>query len=300
MKTPRGRATIALIRRVAAALRGEPQADESLLGSLLRGRQAHVPEDLVGVGLAVWQARGGRLTPDSPAWRDDLREVLGRGPAFEAANIEALRSIAAWAEAQPGSGRLPPVMLGDAAVLHGLYGCWDAFRASLWVIALDADDTAGAAVTGAFSGAPPDDFRFGGLGPLAGYLDRWTADVEIGGTRWLMPTGELLVMLLAARVGDPEALPMPPAWFHLAVALLAWHGRVSARLALGLAGELGVQPHVARGLAIVGEMLPEVRRVLPKGRLEIPMWERLLAVPVAARRVVRETIRRGDAEGDDE
>ena len=93
-------------------------------------------------------------------------------------------------------------------------------------------------------------------------------------------------MTLARRVGDPRVSPVPPLWPVLALLLLAWRQVFSAERIMRQATELGAENEVLRGLAIIAYLFPELEYWLGTIRSRIPPWERTLAVPLAARKLV--------------
>src|SRR5262249_43169103 len=97
---------------------------------------------------------------------------------------------------------------------------------------------------------------------------------------------EELAMQLASRIGDPQVAPVPPLWPLLALVLLEWGESISAKRVLAQAREMGVSEQAQRGLVIVTYLFPELNQWLAGVPLEIPFWERVLAVPLAARKLV--------------
>jgi len=274
------RTSLRLARSIAVVLRGNGEALDELLGAAELCRDARLPDDFTGVGLVVWQQRRGA---GAPPLRADLQYIVDRQATVERENAEALEAIARLA-----CGTEEPALIGDGAVLLGLYGTLAAFRAAEWVVLVRQG--ANGAAAAAAGGDLPFVLRVGPSQRLEVPLARWSAGVEAAGCRWRVPVDELFVVLLAARVGDPAALPSPPHWFHLAVAMLAWRDRLNVHTVLTLADRLDLAAKAQRGLAMVGSLFPELKPGLDLSSFEIPLWERLLAVPVAARRVVRESM----------
>src|SRR6266516_1023146 len=95
-----------------------------------------------------------------------------------------------------------------------------------------------------------------------------------------------MIVALAACVGDPRVAPIPPLWPLLALLLLRCRETLSARQVVGRAGELDAEDQVHRGLAIIVYLFPELQDWLGAIPLRIPLWERTLAVPLAARKLV--------------
>jgi len=272
--------SLRLARSIAVVLRGNGEALDELLGAAELCRDARLPDDFTGVGLVVWRQRRGA---GAPPLRADLQYIVDRQATVERENAEALEAIARLA-----CGTEEPALIGDGAVLLGLYGTLAAFRAAEWVVLVRQG--ANGAAAAAAGGDLPFVLRVGPSQRLEVPLARWSAGVEAAGCRWRVPVDELFVVLLAARVGDPAALPSPPHWFHLAVAMLAWRDRLNVHTVLTLADRLDLAAKAQRGLAMVGSLFPELKPGLDLSSFEIPLWERLLAVPVAARRVVRESM----------
>jgi len=97
---------------------------------------------------------------------------------------------------------------------------------------------------------------------------------------------EHFVATLAGRVGNPRIAPMPPVWPLLALVLLSWSPAISAEHVMIRATEMNAKEETERGLAIVVHLFPELEGWLSGIPLKIPRWERALAVPLAARRLV--------------
>jgi hypothetical protein len=285
MESAQLRTSLDYARGIAAALRGDEEAVAGLLEGAQACRDARVPDEFSGVGLVVWRKL---VTGPAPTVRPDLQYILDRHVAIERANREALEAIGQLVDANGTHEGPPPALIGDDSVLLGLYGTLAAFRAAEWVVlvrpAANGDRQAGAALELPFT------LRVGPSQRLEVPLRRWSTGVSAVGRTWRVPTGELFAVLLAARVGDPAALPSPPHWFHLAVTLMAWRDSLNVQTVLTLADRLDVGARVQRGLAMVASLFPEVKAGLDVASFEIPLWERLLAVPVAARRVVRESM----------
>jgi hypothetical protein len=283
------RTSLRLARSIAVVLRGDGEALAGLLSAAELCRDARLPDDFTGVGLVVWQRRRGA---GAPPLRADLQYIVDRQAIVERENSEALEAVARLA-----CGTEEPALIGDGAVLLGLYGTLAAFRAAEWVVLVRQG--ANGAAAAAAEGELPFVLRVGPSQRLEVPLARWSVGVEAAGCRWRVPVGELFVVLLAARVGDPAALPSPPHWFHLAVAMLTWRDRLNVHTVLTLADRLDLAAKAQRGLAMVGSLFPELKPGLDLSSFEIPLWERLLAVPVAARRVARESMSDAAREGGD-
>src|SRR5438876_7702300 len=96
---------------------------------------------------------------------------------------------------------------------------------------------------------------------------------------------EQLAVTLAGRVGNPRVSPAPPLWPLLALLLLGWRDRLSAERVMERAAWLGMETEVERGLAIVAYLFPELQEWTADIPFRMPLWERTLAVPLAARKL---------------
>jgi len=97
---------------------------------------------------------------------------------------------------------------------------------------------------------------------------------------------EQLIAILAGRIGDPKIAPMPPLWPLLALVLLEWRSSISATGVVTQAARMGLSEETERGLVIIAHLFPELQDWLAEVPLAIPLWERVLAVPLAARKLV--------------
>src|SRR5205809_5350581 len=96
---------------------------------------------------------------------------------------------------------------------------------------------------------------------------------------------EQLAVTLAGRVGNPRISPTPPLWPLLALLLLGWRDSLSAERVMERAAWLGMETEVERGLAIVAYLFPELQEWTADIPFRMPLWERTLAVPLAARKL---------------
>src|SRR5881397_846411 len=96
---------------------------------------------------------------------------------------------------------------------------------------------------------------------------------------------EQLAVTLAGRVGNPRVSPLPPLWPLLALLLLVWPDRLSAERLMERAASLRMENEVERGLAVVGYLFPELQQWTADIPFRMPLWERTLAVPLAARKL---------------
>src|SRR5437016_8644654 len=94
-----------------------------------------------------------------------------------------------------------------------------------------------------------------------------------------------LAATLAGRVGNPRISPAPPLWPLLALLLLGWRDSLSAERVMERAAWLGMETEVERGLAIVAYLFPELQEWTADIPFRMPLWERTLAVPIAARKL---------------
>ena len=74
-------------------------------------------------------------------------------------------------------------------------------------------------------------------------------------------------------------------WPLLALLLLGWRDRLSAERVMERAAWLGTENEVERGLAIVAYLFPELQEWTADIPFRMPLWERTLAVPIAARKL---------------
>ena len=100
-----------------------------------------------------------------------------------------------------------------------------------------------------------------------------------------LQNSEQLAATLAGRVGNPRVSPEPPLWPLLALLLLGWRDRLSVERVMERAGWLGMETEVERGLAIVAYLFPELHEWTADVPFRMPLWERTLAVPLAARKL---------------
>jgi len=185
-----------------------------------------------------------------------------------------------------GESTSDALLLGDAALLAGLYGSLGAFSLRLPLAAT-------ATATDLGNGGLPLYLRARGgvlgvvpLGPLAELVRhnsrKWTDGVHT----WRVPRRELMLTLLAARLGDPLAHPDPPLWHHLALLLKLWPEGEGRGLVLELAARLGLMSQVGRGLAVLGHLFPELQSWAANGQIQLSLLARSLAVPLSARALV--------------
>jgi len=97
---------------------------------------------------------------------------------------------------------------------------------------------------------------------------------------------EELVAVLASRVGNPHIAPNPPLWPLLALVLLEWQSTLSPAGVLARAASMEQGEQAVRGLVITAYLFPELESWLAEVQFGIPFWERIVAVPLAARKLV--------------
>ena len=96
-----------------------------------------------------------------------------------------------------------------------------------------------------------------------------------------------IVAILAGRIGNPRISPKPPLWPLLALVLLGWGATTSVARVMRRSTDLHIEEEAYRGLAITVHLFPELAEWVAAARERIPFWERVLAVPLAARKLVR-------------
>lgn len=276
-----------LIRLAGAGLRGDVEVAEPLFEATKRCHAVSLPDYFRLAGMAVYRqlACPGLCNEGASCpWRvtcDTIEEL-------RVTNTGALGRVVEYLQEEKLVNGEPPMLLGDMAVLLGLYRELGAYRGTLWVLGVPGYDDGGehrSAAVLAVS-ASPSEVRIGRRGRLRNFVADHTVEAQVAGSVWRVPVEELLVTLLAARVGEPESTPLPPVWAHLALALAARGDTIDFGSVLAMAEELELSECVHRGLAVVGSMMPELRTWIPMDALEIPAWERWLAVPISARRLM--------------
>jgi hypothetical protein len=210
--------------------------------------------------------------------------ALARRPGVASANGEQLEELGRQLDAE-GQPTAETLLLGDAALLALLYDDATAFPLRLTI--------AGVRGTGDGHTQLERHLRMAGgqpvaapLGPLAGVARRDGRAWAHAGRAWRLPSRELLLALLIARVGDPLAHPDPPLWHHLAIALGVWRETLDHQRLVDLGARLELAAPLGRGIALLVRLLPELA---PPAATRLPplSWpERTLAVPLAARKLV--------------
>jgi hypothetical protein len=232
----------------------------------------------------------GASTATIPA---DFPELFEYRTSVDTANRHKLSQIRRrLADARFPSDQV--LLLGDPAVLLGLYRSLGAFRAQTWAIGVPGVADRGVeSVAEQAIMALPFEVRFGRLGNLEGRLEDISELVEVDDDCWRVPDRELLVVLLAARVGEPEANPATGTWAHLAAALKGMRDEFDLDAVFSVASEMDLTERVHRGLAITCGLFPELGRIVPSEKLRIPVWERV-ALRVAASRFLKTAVEQED------
>ncbi len=290
MQTQPDRVVLRAVELMADGLRGNQTNGDDLVGAIQECINVGAPEFFITSSLSVaheFLCLRGCSSPDDcvlpgPAkMREETRAINHRRLAYLGEHVLASNLL---------NGR-PPVLLGDGATLLGLYGCMGAFPGSLWIAGI-ARDTINGEPSATFESltAAPTEIRVAPCGALTELLDDCTEAIEIDGQSWLIPTGELLIALLAARVGDPESTPLPPVWVHLALAMARFGDTIDHDTVHSITHHLGLNERAQRGFAVGHQLVPSILESPLVGSAQLPFWERRLAVPLAAKRLLREAM----------
>jgi hypothetical protein len=285
MRFDRISALLELVRWQGRGLRHDYSAGRGLLDICYTAAEVGVPVEFVSSGLCVLEVAAARIGASMASVVADFSEVVAYQREADRANRDQLHRAGRETTARGGIPR-DAVLLGDPAVLLGLYGTLKAYHARTWVVGLAQGSGAGdRSIAEEVATAVPSEMLFAAQGALRGLLRTATQSVTVHDEAWRIPGLELLIVQLAARVGEPEASPESPWWAHLAAVLKGNRHDVSIRSVLRLADDIGVRSRVDRGLAIVSIVFPEIARLVPPESLEIPAWEKV-ALRVAANRLV--------------
>ncbi len=268
-----------VIRAAARAADGESANDVGLDRLCVLARQRGVGERLLRPSLVI-AAR---------AWSDEtLPLTLSRQLAVSdgtAAFNGRLLSLLAERVGLAGESTSDALLLGDAGLLAGLYGSLGAFPLRL-PLAATMSATDGAEELPLYLRARGGVLGLVPLGPLVELVRNNSRRWNDGTRTWRVPRRELMLTLLAARLGDPLAHPDPPLWHHLALLLLLWPETEGRELVLEHAARLGLLAQVGRGLAVLGHLFPELHGWAGGGQIKLSLLARSLAVPLAARALV--------------
>jgi len=286
-------ALLELIRWQGRGLRSDYSAGQGLMEICYVANEVGVPVEFVSAGLCVLEAAAQRIGASMAVVRAEFPEVIAYQQEAEAQNRADQAKVL---ERLAGMNLAPEqaLLMGGSAVLLGVYGMLRAFRVKTCAVGVpDHVGVGEQSIIEQALTAPPFEVQFGNLGRLGDRLDELSRVLTLDGVLWRVPTTELLVVLLAARVGEPEASPSSPAWAHLAALLKGARKELSVERVVELTDELGLAPRVHRGLAIVRVLFPELDWVVPSDRLDIPGWERV-ALRLAANKLVQMAV--GDEE----
>lgn len=268
-----------VVRAAARAAEGESTVSMDLDRLCATARVRRVPERLLRPFL-VMAARH---------WSDEtlpltLSRQLAVGDGTAESNRRLLDMLAERV-GLAGEATSDALLVGDAALLAGLYGTLSAFPLRLPLAATASAFDAGAGLPlylharGGMLGILPLD----ALAELVRNNSRRWSD---GTHTWRVPRRELMLTLLAARLGDPLAHPDPPLWHHLGLLLMLWPEVEGRDLVLEHAARLGLLAQVGRGLAVIGHLFPELAGWPGSGRIQLSLLTRSFAVPLAARALV--------------
>ena len=268
--TEQGKIVAGLIRKNARILRGESFKTLRLINSLIRAREANVPEQFLlpfsfGLRKAIAATRF-----DKSVLPQAVGSLFIKNRHCTAANLAAMEDFAARIRNEFACETENAVLAADGAALSGLYQDLGAFPGAHWT-ALLRDGTYANGSNRRMLGMPEDD---------------WSEKTQFGKTFWRKPKPALLVTLLAAHVGSAAAHPTPPMWPHMGLALLAWKESVGVKEILAIGSKLDLLEDVERGLAIAAHIFPELASWVNVDELLIPGWEKKFAIPLAARRLM--------------
>ncbi len=293
MRIDRLSAVLELVRWQGRGLGADHAAGRVLMEVCTTAAELGTPLDLLSAGLCVLEAVGQRTGDSMAAIRGSFPQVAAHQRQLEALNSQELGQVKDHLDTLT----LAPeqvLLLGDAALMLALHGTLRAFRASTWAIGLPAFAGVGEqSITEPAVQALPFEISFGRLGRLEERLDDLTRVCMLDGVLWRIPDRDLMVVLIAARVGDPEPGPTNHTWAHLASILMGHREDIDVGVVLRLADALHLADRVQRGLAVTRLIFPELGRLKGAGALDIPSWE-LEALRPAAERLLSGTL--GDAE----
>ncbi len=279
-----------LTRWQGRGLRHDFSAGPGLMENCYSAVELGLPPDFVSSSVCVLESHSTQMGASTAMVRAEFPGVYAHMRQNERRNAAALLKIRDLIE---GIGLDPGqvLLLGECAVLLSLYGSLAAFEARTWAVGLPANAvTDEESVVEKAIKADSHEIHFGRMGRLEPRVRDLSLLVAARGCGdWKVPDLRLLTVLLAARVGDPEARPDSPAWAQLAVALKGKKDEISVDSVLDLADELELSARVQRGLLIVRNLFPELSRRIPSQRLAVPAWERV-ALRVAANKLVKSVV----------
>jgi len=269
-----------VVRAAARAAEGESATAVDLDHLCAQARQRGVAERLLRPSLVI-AAR---------SWSDEtLPLTLSRQLAVSegtAAFNARLLSLLAERVGLAGESTSGALLLGDAGLLAGLYGSLGAFPLRLPLAATTSATDTGPDGLPLYLRARGGVLGLVPLGPLAELVRNNSRRWNDGARTWRVPRRELMLTLLAARLGDPLAHPDPPLWHHLALLLMLWPEAEGREVVLEHAARLGLLAQVGRGLAVLGHLFPELQGWAGGGQIQLSLLARSLAVPLAARALV--------------
>ncbi len=238
MRFDRVSALLELVRWQGRGLRGDPSTIRGLLESCYVALEVGLPDDFILSGVCILEKASERIGATADSIKADFPRICEYGREVERLNDEALRQIAARLE-DLGLATTDALLLGDPAVLLGLFGSTCAFRGHSWAVgvpsrALNLDDS----ITEHAVMGLPFEVAFGRLNRLERLMEEHGEIIELKGVRWRAASPELLVCFMAARVGEPAASPISNTWAHLAAALKAHRDTLELDAVLEIAADL--------------------------------------------------------------
>ena len=286
MRFDRLSAVLELIRWQGRGLRGEYDAARGLFEACSTCSQLAVPSELVAAGLTVLEKVSADLGFDPSRLEANFPGLHALRQRFAVENRRRLESVAEFLEAR-GSATEDGLLLVDLAVLVGIYSSVAAFPARMSIVGLPGADGRGHdAETEHVIDMDPGLVVEADVHSMRPYLERWSKVVEFEQRQWRIPCGELMVVLLAARTGDSRVNPLAPTLPSLVLQLKSESRELDRRSLVEIARGLDVEESTSRGLGVALHLFPELRRAIAMEDLSLPRWEKSLAVPVAARRVM--------------
>jgi hypothetical protein len=269
-RTEKNKIAIDMVRKSAAILRAEPPPILRLLNLLIFAEETQVAEHFLLTFASGLRKVIDKVHFDWSTLPSEIGALLNKNPRCSAANLASLEKFAKQLPSRYDAHAEEAVLVGNGAVLAGLYEDMGAFLASGWEALLSNGICINDAKPKKFN--PP--------------LEDWSERIQIGNCWWRKPKPMLLTALLARHVGDPATSPASPVWSHLGIALLVWQNCFTSAEILDIGNKLGCPAEIERGLAIAGQIFPEIERWVNPEKLHIPGWERKLALPIAIGRLM--------------